>query len=211
MTAPADQEKTLELFAQGGWDAVHRGGIFDGGKGTPPEEVLRELGLERLAFESYVVVMEIGIGAGLLTRRLVTYGHYVLAVDASPAALANVNNVARTSSPDKLFLFEEPFLDLALSFLVFQHIPTPDLERLLAQVFRLLKPGGTLHAQYAYLTGEPLPEWFRRDMDAGFVFPRDPETMREMISAAGGVLQKERITKPCPGVGWGILTAEKRT
>ncbi|MFN0015217.1 MAG: class I SAM-dependent methyltransferase [Saprospiraceae bacterium] len=85
-------------------------------------------------------VLDVGCGTGRFLD-FATHG-----LDASAAMLA----VARQKQPDKLLtqadFFEQPYendyFEAAISMHVVMHIASTDLEKLLAEVHRILKPGG---------------------------------------------------------------------
>jgi SAM-dependent methyltransferase len=95
------------------------------------------------------LVVEIGCGSGLLTRRLVDAGHRVVATDASPAMLALAREVVADGAEiRRLTLPGDPVPEAdaivgvghALNYL-------PDLasiERALASLARALRPGGVI-------------------------------------------------------------------
>jgi SAM-dependent methyltransferase len=93
-------------------------------------------------------VLEIGCGSGLLTRRLVSVGHRVIATDASPAMLALAEREAPDADLRRLTLPDDPpptadaivGVGHALNYL-------PDAEavdRAFASLARALRPGGLL-------------------------------------------------------------------
>jgi len=95
-------------------------------------------------------MVEIGCGAGRMTKALANIFGEVHAVDISAEMiriagerLAGVNNVFfhHNSGIDLRELPSEQF-DFALSFIVFQHIPSKDvIESYIGEVHRVLKPG----------------------------------------------------------------------
>lgn len=93
-------------------------------------------------------VLEIGVGSGIDHKNIMKYGYNVYGVDESERCL----ELTKTFTGNR-FLFRckaeslKPFLsnyfDVVYSFGVFHHIP--DVERAVAEVYRVLKPGGTAY------------------------------------------------------------------
>lgn len=95
------------------------------------------------------LVLEIGCGTGLLTRRLVAAGHRVIASDASPAML----DIARTAVPGaedirRIALPDDPLpeVDAVVGIgHVLNYLPDESaVRRALAAVATALRPGGLL-------------------------------------------------------------------
>jgi len=112
-------------------------------------------------------VLEIGCGAGRITRALASCFGKVYAVDISAemvrqarAALAAYPNarifrnngkdlsVVRENWRQLLRLAHPPEIDFAFSYIVFQHIPSREvIESYVSEVHRLLRPGGLFKFQ----------------------------------------------------------------
>lgn len=95
------------------------------------------------------LVVELGCGSGLLTRRLLDAGHRVVATDASPAML----ELARENAPDaeaveRLTLPADPIpgADAIVSVgHVLNYLPSEDaITRALVAIAEALRPGGIL-------------------------------------------------------------------
>ncbi|HLI95341.1 MAG TPA: class I SAM-dependent methyltransferase [Candidatus Baltobacteraceae bacterium] len=93
-------------------------------------------------------VLECGCGAGRFTEILLERGAFVTSIDLSAAVEANKANFPigpshRIAQADILSLpFAEESFDAVLCLGVIQHTPNP--EKTIAQLFRRVKPGGTL-------------------------------------------------------------------
>lgn len=117
------------------------------------------------------LVVEIGCGSGLLTRRLVDAGHRVVATDASPAMLDLARDqlgqgadVRRLTLPDDPLPPADAIVSVghALNYLS----DAGAVERALASIAQALRPGGVIALDLCDL------EWgvFRRDAaNAGWV------------------------------------------
>jgi ubiquinone/menaquinone biosynthesis C-methylase UbiE len=96
-------------------------------------------------------LLEIGCGIGVDSIQLAKAGFHVTAVDLTEAAIdvarrfADVRNVTidfRTANAERLD-FPDSCFDAVYSFGVLHH--TPDIERAVDEVRRVLKPGGTAY------------------------------------------------------------------
>ncbi|MBB2973934.1 class I SAM-dependent methyltransferase [Mesorhizobium sp. RMAD-H1] len=99
-------------------------------------------------------VLEIGCGSGRVTKTLATYFKNVAALDISRTMLEKARNFV--DSPNVVYLesngqdvplFSES-VDLAFSFIVYQHFPTKEaIEHSFKQVNRALRRGGLFKVQ----------------------------------------------------------------
>jgi SAM-dependent methyltransferase len=94
-------------------------------------------------------VLDFGCGMGRLALPLATRCEFVYGVDLLPGELAAADRVARERGITNVEWLESRRLgelagryDLAISYWVFQHIPTREGERLFAQIIDGLQPGG---------------------------------------------------------------------
>lgn len=93
-------------------------------------------------------LLEVGCGMGMDSVRLANCGFRVTAVDLTEAALALARDYAAKRRVDIDFRlgnaealeFEDAAFDAVYSFGVLHH--TPDIERAIAEVHRVLRPGG---------------------------------------------------------------------
>lgn len=93
-------------------------------------------------------VLECGCGAGRFTEILLERGAFVTSIDLSAAVDANsesfpIGRSHRVAQADILSLpFSEHTFDVVLCLGVIQHTPNP--EKTIAELYRRVKPGGTL-------------------------------------------------------------------
>jgi len=101
-------------------------------------------------------VLEIGCGLGRILKYLTADKSIacVAGVDISSNMLVNAKkylgqeSVRLELSIDEVLPFDNDSYDFVYSFLVFQHIPTRErVNRYLAEVYRVLKPGGYVRIQ----------------------------------------------------------------
>ncbi len=143
------------------------------------DKILDLLGVELSAGDT---VVEIGCGVGRMSRAVAERTHAVKALDVSAEMIAR----ARESNPqlenvdwivgegDSLTGVEDASADVCLSFVVFQHIPDPEITlSYISDMGRVLKPGGWAGFQVS---------------DAPEVHARRPlrRRIREGLSAARG-------------------------
>ncbi len=95
------------------------------------------------------LVVELGCGSGLLTRRLVDAGHRVIATDASPSMLELAREHAPGTEDTRLLVLPDdpiPAADAIVSVgHVLNYLPDRDsIERALVSAAKSLSPGGLL-------------------------------------------------------------------
>jgi ubiquinone/menaquinone biosynthesis C-methylase UbiE len=148
-------------------------------------------------------VLEIGCGAGRMTKHLAAIFGEVAGVDVSGemirqarARLAGIANARlyETSGVD-LAIFPDEEFDLILSAYVFQHVPSAEIiASNLREAWRVLKPGGVLKFQTNGVTA-PVFEQAEKDTWAGASFPEAEirrfarKTGAQLISVFGGGTQ----------------------
>ncbi len=92
-------------------------------------------------------VLEVGCGTGLVLRRLAPIASRAVGVDLSPGMLARARarglDVVEGSATE--LPFPDASFDVAVSFKVLAHVP--DLARALAEMARVVRPGGVIVAE----------------------------------------------------------------
>ena len=92
-------------------------------------------------------VLEVGCGSGYFTQELARTGAHIVAIDISPELLAQARDKVRAGNVTFLeenayaTTFEAESFDAAVGSSVLHHL---DLERGLAELHRVLKPGATV-------------------------------------------------------------------
>jgi SAM-dependent methyltransferase len=175
--------------------------FFQSGMVTLDEEILNDLtnvcqGKDPKAMK----VLEIGCGAGRVTRAFAEYFGSVYAVDISAEmvrqarrAVSGFRNahVVRNNGKDlsavdggwrRRFGIGDPLeVDFAFSFMVFQHIPSREIiESYVREVHRLLRPGGLFKFQ---VQGSPSAEADPEHSWVGVSF--NEEQARQMADRCG--------------------------
>ena len=109
-------------------------------------------------------VLEIGCGAGRMTRSLAELFGEVHAIDISAEMIAQARTALSGCSNAKLYqnsgtdlqLFGDAEFDFVFSAIVFQHIPRKAIvESYIREAYRVLRPGSILKCQ---VQGHPIPE-----------------------------------------------------
>ncbi|MCS7025247.1 MAG: class I SAM-dependent methyltransferase [Bryobacteraceae bacterium] len=132
--------------------------FFQSGERTVAEEILTDMtNICQGKDPKQMKVLEIGCGAGRVTRALSNLFGNVWAVDVSgemlrqaAAALADRKNVhlLQTNGKDLSGIREDGTFDFAFSTIVFQHIPSREIiESYVREVHRLLRPGALFKFQ----------------------------------------------------------------
>ncbi|MBM3734592.1 MAG: class I SAM-dependent methyltransferase [Acidobacteria bacterium] len=150
---------------------------WESGRATVREQILNDMinicqGLDPKSMR----VLEIGCGAGRITRALAEVFGMVYAVDISAEMIRQARHALR--DVPNAFLFENNGKDLdvlgntpidfAFSIIVFQHIPSREvIENYVREVHRLLRPGGLFKFQ---VQGDPSIEQKEDDTWVGAAY-----------------------------------------
>lgn len=111
------------------------------------EARFRQLALQGLKIDPEMQVLDLCCGRGQATQILTTYSEAVTGLDASPLAL----KWARTHVPEATYIeafaeampFPESQFDLVHTSMALHEMEPDRLQQILAEVQRVLKPGGT--------------------------------------------------------------------
>ncbi len=167
----------------------------------------------RQMLEPGTAVLNIGVGQGHCTRNLAALGCVVSVLDISPLALGKVKDVVSAGYlARELDLLPDDSFDVALSFLVVQHMEHAALKAQLAAVFRALKPSGLFALQYAFPLAKDAPtieDSPERCKVGGVV--RRTEDMEKEAMEVGFAVRRSWVHSEYPqyGSGWRILHLEK--
>jgi SAM-dependent methyltransferase len=136
-------------------------------------------------------LLELGCGAGRMTRPLAEVFGEVVGVDVSPemvararARLAGIPNArVEVNSGTDLAAFADGSFDVCFSFIVLQHIPDRAIvERYVAEMARLLRPGGVAKFQ---LQGFQGAEFRAQPKDTWHGETFSEEEVRALVAASG--------------------------
>jgi SAM-dependent methyltransferase len=128
----------------------------------PQQRAILDAYLAEVEFPPAARVLEVGCGTGAVTRLLAGRPGVAEAVGVDPSPVfvakagelaAGVGNVAFEEGDGRALRFGDGDFDVVVCHTVLCHVPEP--ERVLAEVFRVLRPGGTLavcDGDYATIT-----------------------------------------------------------
>lgn len=143
-------------------------------------------------------VLDVGCGRGEILRHCARLGANAYGIDYAPVAVAMSQEIiaGRERAPGKtgvaladakVLPFPADFFDRALMFDVVEHLYPWELDRAVAEVWRVLKPGGKFivhtapnvwYDRYAY----PLVRLVRTLMGEGAMYPRDPRAFNVAVN-----------------------------
>ena len=131
------------------WDQQHKDNNIQFLTGSSGEGIWQDLAV-RDRVRPGANVLNIGVGLGYCTKALVDQGCQVHAMDISSVALSKVKNIVdRVWEPTQYAEMPTDFFDLALSYLVTQHMSPDDLIEQLRYVVTSLAPHGIFAMQFA--------------------------------------------------------------
>jgi ubiquinone/menaquinone biosynthesis C-methylase UbiE len=139
-------------------------------------------------------VLDLGCGKGFQTQVLARSCGRVIGIDVAPDRVMDAKRFLRHSCVESRVTFLKGTVEAAalpagsidrvISFCVLEHIP--NLDQVLAEIRRILKPGGELHASVDALSSirdRDLLDRHRRDHHVVQYFT--PATLRQQLEAAG--------------------------
>lgn len=158
----------------------------------PQQRAMLDAYLSEVQLPADARVLDVGCGTGAVTRVLARREDvaHATGVDPSPVFLAkarelaaDLDNVSFEEGDARALRFADGELDLVVAHTVLGHVPQP--ERVLAEAFRVLRPGGTVavydgdYATTTVATGEcdPLQECIEAVKAA---FLHDPWLVRRL-------------------------------
>ncbi|MEL6959007.1 MAG: methyltransferase domain-containing protein [Pseudomonadota bacterium] len=180
----------------------------------PTMEAIVEAYLDRLSFSADTRCLEVGAGAGAVTRRIAARADPAEVIGYEPSELfvAEARTRAGTASnlrfevADGADLPEEDgAADYVILHTVLTHTTTPDV--LLAEAFRVLKPGGQLvvcdvdfsKASFASFQNDPLDVCAKAFVE---IFVTDPH----LVGKVSGLMQEAGFTIDHFGVQSRVIT-----
>jgi 2-polyprenyl-3-methyl-5-hydroxy-6-metoxy-1,4-benzoquinol methylase len=152
-------------------------------------------------------ILDLGCGRGLQTQLLARNAAHVTGIEPDPKRFQLALRDVRSSRVKNKIEFvngtledatlEEGTLDRAVSFCVLEHIP--NLDEVLAKIFKLLRSGGELHAtvdSLGNMDDQALIEKHRKEHAVVQYFTLD--TIEETLNRAGFVVTEKRhfLTSP---------------
>lgn len=154
---------------------------------------------------SGIKALEAGCGRGRFVLPYARAGAFAIGVDYSPRLAAAVKTTLRTErlkngsslAGDLLALpFCEASLDLYSSFGVYEHFRKEQQERLVAEAFRVLKPGGVVYIDVPHFWSPWTPRrclryWYRRVRPPRLVWQRNVRRTFLVALAEGAGFQTE--------------------
>lgn len=94
--------------------------------------------------------MDIGVGMGQMSEYQYGLRNNIYAVDVSAIALQKIKSITKqTYFTEQLSALSEEFIDLAICHLVFQHCNDMEVNFIIQNVFKILKPNGLFSFQIA--------------------------------------------------------------
>lgn len=138
------------------WEAAHVKRAHLWLTGSSPQEVINRLGVGPQlsnAIESHELVLDVGVGEGLMARHLSRLGARHDALDISAEALNRVKNLANSIFNVDDALPQRTY-SVIMHHLVAQHMSHAHLRDQLASLWGSLNEGGVLSVQYASSRGQ---------------------------------------------------------
>jgi len=124
------------------------------------EARFRQLALESLPIETHTTVLDLCCGGGQTTRFLVQQSQHVIGLDLSPKALDRARQVAPQATYVEGLAENLPFadgqFDLVHTSVALHEMTPPQLEQILREVHRVLRPGGWFAAIDLHWPTNPL-------------------------------------------------------
>lgn len=221
-TAPEGTRVTRGLILQGGWRYDLHGWFIDTFRFRGQGRKLRRRTATLTRIQHGEQVLDVGCGTGTLAlnvvRRVGATGR-VAGIDPSPEQIARARTkAARRYGPNAPVVFQVgaieqlPFpdqsFDVVLSTLMMHHLPNPLKQQGLAEIVRVLKPGGRL----------VIADFTRRQdrMGQAAHFHAGGSSLRELAALVEDAGFSRADTEEMPPIrfsafpGAGFVTAHKR-
>jgi len=135
--------------------------------------------MHKLQIPENKIILEIGIGLGVMTKELCSTNNQVIACDISQDAFIKVKPFVKSTYETINLKYIEP-VDLAICHLVFQHNDDTEIERIINDVN--LKEGGVFSVQFAYIRENDIPNnKLKEFMERKTHYFRDISTMKQIV------------------------------
>lgn len=193
VSLPDSYSRVAEAYAQR---------IFDELKDKPLDRQLLDRLAERTMGQG--VVCDLGCGPGQVARYLQERGAEVMGLDAAagmitlarqlnPAIPFVQGNMLALTVPDSAWAGIAAFYSLI-------HIHRADMPQVLAELKRVLQPGGVMLLSF-HIGDEMihLDEWWEKPVNLDFYFFQ-PAEMTDFLTQAGFVLEETIEREPYPGI-----------
>ncbi|MBD2342114.1 class I SAM-dependent methyltransferase [Calothrix sp. FACHB-156] len=110
------------------------------------ETQFRQLALQGLTISSDTKILDLCCGSGQATQFLVKFSQNVTGLDASPLSLKRANQNVPSASYVEAFAENMPFangeFDVVHTSVALHEMETQQLQQIISEVYRVLKPGG---------------------------------------------------------------------
>lgn len=112
------------------------------------EARFRQLALQNLKLQSDTQILDLCCGSGQVTRFLVNFSENVTGLDASPLSIQRCQKNVPNATYIKAFAENMPFadnlFDVVHTSAALHEMQPEQLQKIIAEVYRVLKPGGVL-------------------------------------------------------------------
>ena len=112
------------------------------------EPRFRQLALQNLNLQSDTQILDLCCGSGQVTRFLVSFSENVTGLDASPLSIQRCQKNVPNATYVKAFAEDMPFadnlFDVVHTSAALHEMQPEQLRKIIAEVYRVLKPGGVL-------------------------------------------------------------------
>ncbi|MEU1395026.1 class I SAM-dependent methyltransferase [Micromonospora zamorensis] len=182
--------------------------------GEPFQRGILALFAELVRAQGNGPVADVGCGPGSITAYLQGIGLDAFGVDLSPAMI----DVARRDHPGLRFeVGSMTGLELAdgsltglLAWFSLIHVPDDEVPTVIAEFFRVLRPGGALLLGFFAGEGSKLKtEGYGGHPMNVYVHRRSPARVATWLDAAGFTVEAEMLHRPAPNVEGGFVFAHR--